>query len=272
MLEKVIFKKGPKSTLPQDIHSGQLLITDVGTMFLDYNDSKRIQIIDDTKLPLIGGILSNSSGTKSIEIDPETCKIEIKDTENNTNSSISTETISIINNTNGNKFSINTQDGAVSLVEISENIATAFKEALNISGGGGGTGDYLPITGGTMKGNITLPDTKKLILNEGFIAASGDKIQLNIGTKDYFFSNDEINAAQSKITNLKCESNAADTDATNVKFVKDYVSEQIVSSEEGKLPSGGSSDKILIGTSKDREGMWTDKLPSAVLIDEGVFS
>lgn len=53
--EKVVFRRGPSSTIPSTKVPGTILIeTDTGRTYVDDTESDRIQIKDDTKLPLDG--------------------------------------------------------------------------------------------------------------------------------------------------------------------------------------------------------------------------
>ena len=61
------------------------------------------------------------------------------------------------------------------------------------------------------------------------------------------------------------------TKAANVQFVKDYVAAHAGGTGSG-LPSGGSPDTILIGSSVAGEGQWTSTMPQAIVIDDGVFN
>lgn len=38
------------------------------------------------------------------------------------------------------------------------------------------------------------------------------------------------------------------------------------------LPTGGSPNTILIGSTTSGEGQWTSTMPQAVVIDDGVFN
>ena len=66
-MSEVKFQKGLKNSMPTTLVPGQFLIqTDTGNMYLDNTDSSRIQIKDDTKLPLEGGTLTGDLMSKNI--------------------------------------------------------------------------------------------------------------------------------------------------------------------------------------------------------------
>lgn len=59
--QNVVFTKGLSASMPSQIIPGTVLVqVDTGNMFLDNDESTRVQIKDDTKLPLTGGNLSGS--------------------------------------------------------------------------------------------------------------------------------------------------------------------------------------------------------------------
>lgn len=54
-VENVVFRRGPSSTIPSTKVPGTILIeTDTGRVYVDDTESSRIQLKDDTKLPLEG--------------------------------------------------------------------------------------------------------------------------------------------------------------------------------------------------------------------------
>ena len=61
MPQEVRFQKGPANTMPTALTPGTISIqTDLGNIFLDVDTSTRIQLKDDTKLPLTGGTLTGN--------------------------------------------------------------------------------------------------------------------------------------------------------------------------------------------------------------------
>lgn len=67
--EDVVFRRGPSSTIPADKVPGTVLVeTDTGNMYVDDTSSSRVQIKDDTKLPLSGGTMTGdlSMGSKTL--------------------------------------------------------------------------------------------------------------------------------------------------------------------------------------------------------------
>lgn len=67
--EDVVFRRGPSSTIPADKVPGTVLVEiDTGNMYVDDTDSSRVQIKDNTKLPLSGGTMTGnlSMGSKTL--------------------------------------------------------------------------------------------------------------------------------------------------------------------------------------------------------------
>lgn len=55
-VEKVVFRRGPAATIPVEKVPGTLLVeTDTGTVYVDDSYELRVQLKDNTKLPLSGG-------------------------------------------------------------------------------------------------------------------------------------------------------------------------------------------------------------------------
>lgn len=55
-VEKVIFRRGPAATIPIEKVPGTLLVeTDTGNTYLDDSYETRVQLKDNTKLPVTGG-------------------------------------------------------------------------------------------------------------------------------------------------------------------------------------------------------------------------
>lgn len=58
-IQKVKFKRGQSGTMPSDLEAGSLLVqVDTGDIFLDNTESDRIQLGDSRKLPLSGGTMA----------------------------------------------------------------------------------------------------------------------------------------------------------------------------------------------------------------------
>lgn len=162
--EDVVFKKGPQSTMndiPREV--GSLLVaTDTGNVFLDTDkeidipDSKltntetvRIQLKDDTKLPLTGGSIE---GNLSI-----TGNVEVHSSGNQSYLSIDTsnQTTLVLYDAAGN---IGTEIIANNLV-LSDTTKANWRTALGIVEGfteEQADLKYLQLTGGTITGNLTL--------------------------------------------------------------------------------------------------------------------
>lgn len=113
--QRVTFRRGPKSTIPNTKVPGTLLIaTDTGEVFLDDTEEIRIQLQDSTKLSLTGGTVTgdiNMSGNKITNIGTPSNSGDIV-----------------------NKSYVDTQ-------------ITNISNSIN---------NYLPLSGGTMSGNINL--------------------------------------------------------------------------------------------------------------------
>lgn len=72
MPDVVKFSKGLSNTMPATLTPGQFLIqTDTGNMYLDNSSTERVQIKDDTKLPLTGGTLTGSLTIQDITIEDD---------------------------------------------------------------------------------------------------------------------------------------------------------------------------------------------------------
>ena len=68
--EEVQFRRGPSETLPETIVPGTLLIeTDTGNCFVDDTPTSRVQLKDDTKLPLTGGTVTGPVSFGDFTID-----------------------------------------------------------------------------------------------------------------------------------------------------------------------------------------------------------
>ena len=72
MPDVVKFSKGLSNTMPATLTPGQFLIqTDTGNMYLDNSSTERVQIKDDTKLPLTGGTLTGPLTVQDIIIEDD---------------------------------------------------------------------------------------------------------------------------------------------------------------------------------------------------------
>ena len=123
--ENVQLKKGPSSNLPSTYTPGDILFeTDTGNMYVDVtsteNSSQRVQVKDNTKLPLTGGTLTGNLNLNNHKI-----------------INLSTPTL---NTDATNKSYV---DGLYTNLE-SEIVSTAAQ--------------YLPLKGGTMTGSIDMGD------------------------------------------------------------------------------------------------------------------
>lgn len=71
--QNVVFTKGLSASMPSQIVPGTVLVqVDTGNMFLDNDESTRVQIKDNTKLPLTGGDISggiNFTGNLGVSFD-----------------------------------------------------------------------------------------------------------------------------------------------------------------------------------------------------------
>ena len=146
--------KGTKATMPEEKEAGQLLIqTDTGNSFLDVSATERIQLKDDTKLPLTGGTLIDSTNSdKKIILNVNDPKITITDGTNNNN--LGPGKIEVSNGTDSFILDvINTEN-----ISIPESVAKKIKDELHINAdtlAEGLKAYFLPLTGGDMKGPIT---------------------------------------------------------------------------------------------------------------------
>ena len=67
--EAVVLSRGTSEDLPEALTQGQrYLETDTGNMKIDIDTSTRVQVMDDTKLPLAGGVLSGNIDMNSHSI------------------------------------------------------------------------------------------------------------------------------------------------------------------------------------------------------------
>lgn len=58
--EDVIFRRGPAATMPQEKHSGTLLVeSDTGNVFVDDSDEVRVQLTDTSKISRHGDKFDN---------------------------------------------------------------------------------------------------------------------------------------------------------------------------------------------------------------------
>ena len=65
--ERVRFSRGPSASMPTKLVAGTLLIdTDTGNVYLDDSAFRRIQLKDDTKLPLTGGVIDGDLTVRNI--------------------------------------------------------------------------------------------------------------------------------------------------------------------------------------------------------------
>ena len=178
--EDVVFKKGPQSTMDDiPLQAGSLLVaTDTGNVFLDTDkeidipdseltntETVRIQLKDDTKLPLTGGSIT---GDLSI-----TGNVEVHSSANQSYLSIDTsnQTTLVLYDTTGN---IGTQISADNLV-LSDTAKNNWKTTLEITEGfteEEADAKYLQLSGGTVTGQLDVT---------GALIVSGDSV-FNGGT------------------------------------------------------------------------------------------
>lgn len=69
MPEIVKFKWGQKETTPATITPGSILLQkNTGNMFIDVSETERVQVKDDTKLPLNGGIMTGNIDMNNFQL------------------------------------------------------------------------------------------------------------------------------------------------------------------------------------------------------------
>lgn len=164
--EKITFSRGPSTSMPTELIPGQFLVqTDTGNMFLDNTtdpSTGRVQIKDSTKVPLDGSVAM----TGALNVG------------NNKVINLATPTE-------------NTDAVNKAYVDI-EFQALESEFASTIAG-------YLPLKGGTMDGDIVVPEDNKITLNNTPVA---DTDAVN---KSYVDST--INNAVGDITDFGIDSN-----------------------------------------------------------------
>lgn len=164
--EKITFSRGPSTSMPTELVPGQFLVqTDTGNMFLDNTtdpSTGRVQIKDNTKVPLDGSVAM----TGALNVG------------NNKVINLATPTE-------------NTDAVNKAYVDI-EFQALESEFASTIAG-------YLPLKGGTMDGDIVVPEDNKITLNNTPVA---DTDAVN---KSYVDST--INNAVGDITDFGIDSN-----------------------------------------------------------------
>lgn len=294
------FSKGLSNTMPATLTPGQFLIqTDTGNMYLDNSPTQRIQIKDSTKLSLTGGTLT---GTLNIGTTPNqivlspTAGITITN-ENGTETQVNTVRIQIQNQISGKNITIGL-DGIITNGNI---IPSQLSGAWNSSLGSTsarwnniyGNSLYINNVYGTSCG-LDLSSATPIFYREN--STTGNRIQIDSNGFNFITPTSFIkiqdgniipnvsgsggigtatNKWNSVITNivdgLATPQETENTKAANVQFVKDYVTAHAGDSQGSGLPSGGSVNTILIGSTTDGEGQWTNTLPQAVIIDDGIF-
>lgn len=130
--EKITFSRGPSTSMPTELVPGQFLVqTDTGNMFLDNTtdpSTGRVQIKDNTKVPLDGSVAM----TGALNVG------------NNKVINLATPTANT--------------DATTKLYVDTEFQALESEFASTIAG-------YLPLKGGTMDGDIVVPEANRITLN-----------------------------------------------------------------------------------------------------------
>ena len=170
--EKITFSRGPSTSMPTELVPGQFLVqTDTGNMFLDNTtdpSTGRVQIKDSTKVPLDGSVAMTGVLNMNNYINMNNHKI-----------------INLATPTNNT-------DATTKLYVDTEFQALESEFANTIAG-------YLPLKGGTMDGDIVVPEDNKITLNNTPVA---DTDAVN---KSYVDST--INNAVGDITDFGIDSN-----------------------------------------------------------------
>lgn len=79
--ENVVFRRGPSSTTPSTKVPGTILIeTDTGRVYVDDTESSRIQLKDDTKLPIEGTAKKSESDVNGKSLVGRITAVETDDT------------------------------------------------------------------------------------------------------------------------------------------------------------------------------------------------
>lgn len=104
--EDVIFRRGPAATMPQEKHSGTLLVeSDTGNVFVDDSDEVRVQLTDTSKISRHGDKFEND-----VELDFPS------ETEGKS-SKLSSDNINFKNGENFVKFDSNGLDGSEQVID-----------------------------------------------------------------------------------------------------------------------------------------------------------
>ena len=173
--EKVQLKKGLSTNLPSTYTPGNILFeTDTGNMYVDVtsaeNSSQRVQVKDDTKLPLAGGTLSGHLilSNNSMQLYGSGTNLVLTNTNSSGGLYLRGATVTILSSDSSNVLQLsksgvnvfnrkllkvatptNDTDGVnKSYVDIA--FQTLEQEIVNTAD------DYLPLKGGTMTGSIDM--------------------------------------------------------------------------------------------------------------------
>lgn len=104
--EDVIFRRGPAATMPQEKHSGTLLVeSDTGNVFVDDSDEVRVQLTDTSKISRKGD---------SFDTD---VSLKFPSSDENKSSEISSDNINFTDGENFAKFDSNGLDGSKQVID-----------------------------------------------------------------------------------------------------------------------------------------------------------